>query len=133
MKIYDGGKIIAGAVVFLIIVTYPFWSNWGKTTKPPELSLATPTIEALKEKGCIEETSFMRVNHMKLLDEWKEQAVRDGDRLYRAKDGKLHSISLTGNCLGCHSNKGKFCDRCHDYVGAKPTCYRCHIIPAEGK
>ena len=30
MKLYDGGKIIAGIVVFLILASGPFWYERGK-------------------------------------------------------------------------------------------------------
>ncbi|HBB17924.1 MAG TPA: hypothetical protein DCZ97_13330 [Syntrophus sp. (in: bacteria)] len=73
----------------------------------------------------------MRASHMKLLAAWRDDVVREGKRTYTAADGRIHQISLTGTCLNCHSNKDKFCDRCHDYSGAKPACWSCHIIPEE--
>ncbi|HCX02472.1 MAG TPA: cytochrome C, partial [Syntrophaceae bacterium] len=48
-------------------------------------------------------------------------------------NGRTFEKSLTGTCLQCHSNKEQFCDRCHNYVGAKPSCFNCHIIPGEVK
>jgi len=131
MKLYDGGKIIAGIVVFVIAASVPFWYGRGKAVSPPDLKLDTPAIERLKEKLCVEPAPYMRANHMKLLSAWRESVVREGNRSYRATDGKVYKISLTGTCLECHSNKGQFCDRCHDYAGAKPNCWSCHIIPEE--
>jgi len=131
MKLYDGGKIIAGIVVFVIAASSPFWYGKGKVVPPPDLKLDTPAIEQLREKLCVETAPYMRANHMKLLAAWRESVVREGDRSYGATDGKVYEISLTGTCLECHSNKGQFCDRCHDYAGAKPACWSCHIIPEE--
>jgi hypothetical protein len=131
MKLYDGGKIIAGIVVFLIVASVPFWYGRGKAVPPPDLKLDTPAIERLKEKLCVEPAPYMRANHMKLLGAWRESVVREGNRSYKATDGKVYKISLTGTCLECHSNKDQFCDRCHDYAGAKPNCWSCHIIPEE--
>jgi len=131
MKLYDGGKIIAGIAVFLIVASVPFWYGRGKAVPPPDLKLDTPAIERLKEKLCVEPAPYMRANHMKLLGAWRESVVREGNRSYRAADGKVYKISLTGTCLECHSNKDQFCDRCHDYAGAKPNCWSCHIIPEE--
>ena len=131
MKLYDGGKIIAGIAVFLIVASVPFWYGRGKAVPPPDLKLDTPAIERLKEKLCVETAPYMRANHMKLLGAWRESVVREGNRSYRAADGKVYKISLTGTCLECHSNKDQFCDRCHDYAGAKPNCWSCHIIPEE--
>ena len=131
MKLYDGGKIIAGIVIFLIVASVPFWYGRGKAVSPPDLKLDTPAIERLKEKLCVEPAPYMRANHMKLLSAWRESVVREGNRSYKATDGKVYKISLTGTCLECHSNKDQFCDRCHDYAGAKPNCWSCHIIPEE--
>ena len=131
MKLYDGGKIIAGIVVFLIVASVPFWYGGGKAVSPPDLKLDTPKIQQLKEKLCVESTPYMRANHMRLLHTWRESVVRDGNRFYTATDGKTYKMSLTGTCLECHNNKAQFCDRCHDYAGAKPNCWSCHIIPEE--
>jgi hypothetical protein len=131
MKLYNGGKIMAGIVVFLILATVPFWSGRGKAVPPPDLKLDTAAIRQLKEKLCVEPAPFMRANHMKLLAAWRDSAVREGNRSYRAADGRVHQISLTGTCLECHSNKEQFCDRCHNYAGARPSCWSCHIIPEE--
>lgn len=131
MKLYDRGKIIAGIAVFVIAVTFPFWYGKGTAVAPPKLDLDTPAIAELAEKHCVEDTAWMRANHMKLLDVWRDSVVRQGNRTYIAKNGKSFEMALTGNCLQCHSNKDRFCDRCHDYVGVKPTCFNCHIIPEE--
>jgi hypothetical protein len=131
IKLHDHGIILAGIVVFLILATIPFWYGRGKAVAPPDLRLDTPAIAKLKEKHCVETTSFMRSNHMKLLNTWRDSVVREGNRFYRAADGKVYHASLTGTCLECHSNKVQFCDRCHDYAGSKPACWNCHIIPEE--
>ena len=131
MKLHDHGKILAGIVVFLIAATIPFWYGRGKAVSPPDLKLDTPAIQQLQDKRCVEATPFMRSNHMKLLNTWRDSVVREGNRSYRATDGKVYHASLTGTCLECHSNKGQFCDRCHDYAGSKPACWNCHIIPEE--
>jgi [DsrC]-trisulfide reductase subunit J len=131
MKLYDRGKVIAGIVVFIIAVTFPFWYGRGKPVTPPDLQLDTPAIQQLAEKRCVEDTPTMRSNHMKLLGVWRDRVAREGNRLYTSADGRVFEMSLTGTCLDCHSNKSKFCDRCHDYAGAKPTCWNCHIVPEE--
>jgi hypothetical protein len=38
------------------------------------------------------------------------------ERIYVNPEGKLFNMSLSNTCLDCHSNKEKFCDRCHDYA-----------------
>ncbi|MEI6152979.1 MAG: sulfate reduction electron transfer complex DsrMKJOP subunit DsrJ [Deltaproteobacteria bacterium] len=122
---HDKIKITAGIIIFLIIMLTPFWYNGltGKATYVPQLKIGTDAEQ------CIENTSYMRSNHSDLLNKWKEAVVREGMRVHKAGDGKLYIKSLTGTCLNCHSNKAQFCDRCHNYAGAKPQCWDCHIIP----
>jgi len=126
---YDAGKIITGIIIFLCLVTFPIWyiAASGKASSAPEPVIVTT------EKQCVESTQYMKDNHMKLLDSWKETVVRDGIRTYVASDGKEYTISLTGTCLSCHPNKAEFCDQCHDYVGRTPYCWNCHNIPEESQ
>ena len=133
MKNKKWGLIILGLAIFAVGVTFPFWYGAVKSSPAPVLSLDTPVIARMEQKRCVEDKAFMRSDHMKMLHAWRDEAVRDGDRHYTAKDGRRFEKSLTGTCLSCHSNKEQFCDRCHDYVGAEPTCYSCHVIPAEVK
>jgi len=125
--------ITLGLVIFVVGITFPLWYGNGRSMPPPVLSLDTPVINALTVKRCVEDTAFMRANHMKFLNAWRDEAVREGVRLYKAKDGRTFEKSLTGTCLQCHSNKEQFCDRCHNYVDVKPSCYHCHLIPGEVK
>lgn len=131
MKKYKWGIITLGLLVFIAGMTFPFWYGRGKSATAPALSLDTPAIAQLKEKRCVEDTSFMRANHMKMLKSWREEVVRDGHRYYKAKDGRTYEKSLTGTCIQCHSNKKQFCDRCHDYLNVKPSCFDCHVVPPE--
>ncbi|HLZ18571.1 MAG TPA: sulfate reduction electron transfer complex DsrMKJOP subunit DsrJ [Smithellaceae bacterium] len=133
MKNKKWGLTLFGLVIFVVLVTFPLWYGAGKTSPAPALSLDTPVINKLESKKCVEDKAFMRADHMKMLKAWRDEVVREGQREYTAKDGRKFEKSLTGACLQCHSNKEQFCDRCHNYVGAKPTCYNCHIIPEEVK
>jgi hypothetical protein len=119
---YDAPKVIAGIILFLALIFFPVWYNGvtGKAGYVPQLNTGTD------EKKCIEETAFMKVNHMNLLNAWKDTAVRTGVRTYTARDGKSYTMSLTGTCMKCHSKKAEFCDRCHNYAGVKPYCWDCH-------
>jgi hypothetical protein len=122
---HDAGKIIAGLVIFLAIVTSPMWyhSVKGAEPAPPELSIGTA------DPQCVAPTPFMRVRHMDLLDDWRDEAVRTDDTIHVSSDGKEYEKSLSGTCMNCHSNKQEFCDRCHEYVGAEPYCWDCHAQP----
>jgi hypothetical protein len=122
---YDRGSIIIGLGVFLGLFTFPIWYavGSGSSAERPELQLPT-------EQGpCIESTEYMRGSHMDLLSRWRDQVVREGSRSYTASDGRVHQISLTETCLGCHAQKEQFCEKCHDYTGVQPACWECHIVP----
>jgi hypothetical protein len=126
---YDAGKVIAGIIIFLSFLTFPVWYNAlkGKAAYIPDLKIVT------KEKQCVESTGYMRTNHIKLLNEWRDAVVREGNRLYVASDGKRYEMSLSGTCLKCHLNKADFCDRCHNYLQVRPACFHCHVVPEERK
>jgi len=131
---YDGWKIIIGLIIFVGIATFPFVYDIGKASvPPPEPKLDTPEIEKMAVKKCIESKSFMRAEHMVMLNNWRDWVVRDGDRIYTASDGQQYSMSLQNTCMKCHSNKSKFCDECHNYMAVKPYCWDCHIAPKEEK
>ena len=75
----------------------------------------------------------MRDTHMQILNEWRNAAVRDGERIYVNSKGKKYVKSLTNTCMGCHTDKEKFCDRCHNTVGVAPYCWDCHNLSPNQK
>ena len=130
---YDGGKIIIGLVIFLVILTFPLYSNFGTANIEPEPSIDTPEIRKLSEKKCVESKDFMRKEHMQMLDDWRDSVVRDGDTIFVNSEGKSFTMSLQNTCMKCHSNKKEFCDKCHTYMDVKPYCWDCHIAPKENE
>ncbi len=126
----DKNKILAGLAVFIAIITLPFWFNMGKAAPAPELEL---TAKAKAAKTCVMPTDFMKAEHMQLLDVWRHNVVRNGERAFVNAEGKLFDMSLSNTCLDCHSNKEKFCDRCHDYASVRPYCWDCHIDNPKGE
>ena len=55
------------------------------------------------------------------------EVVRNGETEYMSTSGEPHTMSLTGTCLSCHSNRDTFCTACHDYANVEPTCWDCHV------
>ena len=129
----DKKYIIAGLVVFCAIVALPFVLNIGKTAPAPEPVLT----EKAKAAGyCVLPKDEMKAGHMKKLDMWRDNVVRYGNRLYKNSSGKSFNMSLSSgenSCIGCHSNKVEFCDRCHNYASVRPYCWDCHNQPKEKK
>jgi hypothetical protein len=122
---YNAGKIIIGLIIFIGLVTSPYWLAGGKASPPPKLEVGT------KEKQCVESTAYMKSSHMILLNEWRDEVVRNGKRLYTNSQGKTYEMSLQNTCTKCHAKKTQFCDRCHNYVDASPKCWDCHLAPVE--
>jgi hypothetical protein len=130
---YNGGKILIGIIIFLLFVTFPFYYNIGKVSAKPEPKIDTPAIQQLPEKKCVESKEFMKAEHMRLLNEWRDSAIRESRRSYINSEGREFKISLQNTCMHCHSNKKEFCDKCHNYAAVKPYCWTCHIEPKEKK
>jgi hypothetical protein len=124
---YDGGKIIVGIVVFVILATSPLWFNALTKETPEAPKLQLPTNGSTE---CVEATEFMRTDHMELLNQWRNDVVRNGQRDYvSATTGKTYDMSLSRTCMDCHSNKAEFCDACHTYMAVSPYCWDCHVEP----
>ncbi len=125
---YDGGKIIAGLVLFAAFALFPFfWSNaMGTEAGAPELAKAKPGTQ------CVQAKETMREGHMQILNRWRDEVVRSGDHYFTGEDGLVHEKSLTNTCLDCHGERAQFCDKCHAYAGVAPYCWDCHVTQ-EGK
>jgi hypothetical protein len=124
---YNKGTIIPGLIIFVLFVTFPLWFNaFSKASALPK-----PELPPGGEKNCVAPVAEMRDNHMGLLNEWRDDVVRNNDRVAVTVDGKEYRKGLQMACMQCHSNKEKFCDSCHLYASVKPYCWDCHLTPAE--
>ena len=99
----DGGKIVGGRGVKVALLA-----------------------RATGGQRCIEPREEMRKNHPALLANWRERAVRLGERLHHSDAGLDVRISLTGTCLGCHGKATEFCDKCHAQSAVALSCWQCH-------
>lgn len=119
-------RSISALLVFLIVLTLPLLvsaANGDLMKGAPK-----PEIERADAEACVEDVAYMRANHMNVLKEAREQAVRFGVRT------EEHSLK---NCFTCHKDKSKFCDACHQYAGVQPGCFGeeggCHFAPTTKK
>ncbi|MCR4667388.1 MAG: sulfate reduction electron transfer complex DsrMKJOP subunit DsrJ [Desulfovibrio sp.] len=125
---YNARPVCIGIVILVVLLTAPFWVGlFGKNYT--ETGVQTPT----NHEACVEDADFMRAQHMRLLNEWRDQALRNENRTYVAKDGKKWEISLQNTCMKCHTSYKDFCEKCHISNSVSPYCWSCHIIPTEGK
>jgi len=121
----DRPFIVAGLIVFVAIVTTPLWR--GVTAR--NVVLAAPEIKLpAHEKQCVAPLNYMRASHMQLLEQWRDDVVRQQQPRYAAYNGRVYEKSLSKTCLSqCHGSRQEFCDRCHNYNGvAALNCWECH-------
>ncbi len=127
---YDGSKVIPGIIIFVLLMTCPIWYNLasGESDNKAEPQKAS-------HEKCIKDTDYMRAWHMDLLNTWRDEVVRGGDRFTKGIDGKTYEKSLTKTCMKCHTDQKKFCNECHDYAGVSDMiyCWECHVLPEESK
>jgi len=129
----DGAKIAFGTLVGFAVIGLPVLWNASGATAAPVPDLHTPVIDALPEKRCVEDTPYMREQHMQLLKFWRDSVVRGNARTYVNVRGESFDISLQNTCMHCHSDKAAFCDRCHNYVAVKVSCFDCHVEPEKSR
>jgi len=91
--------------------------------------IPTPEIQKGKGDKCVEDTDFMRRNHMEVILHQRKETVYKGIRT------KQHSLK---GCINCHAVNGDdnvpvsfknpkhFCNSCHTYAAVKMDCFECH-------
>lgn len=98
----------------------------GTATRVPR-----PTVAGGSGGKCVEDTPYMRRNHMELLLHQRDRTVRNGIRTTQ------HSLA---NCVACHASKetgrvtgskDAFCEGCHSYASVKLDCFECHSDKAK--
>jgi len=123
---YNKGTIIPGLILFVLLVTFPFWFNAFSTAS----TVPKPELPPGGEKQCVAPAAEMRASHMVMLNQWRDEVLRDGKRTAVTVGGKEYRKGLQMACMQCHTNKEKFCDSCHLYTSVTPYCWDCHLTPA---
>ncbi|GAB4361292.1 MAG: sulfate reduction electron transfer complex DsrMKJOP subunit DsrJ [Gammaproteobacteria bacterium] len=106
------------------------------TSAVADTRVPLPQLAPALGEQCVEDTDFMRRNHMDLLKHQRDETVHRGIRTRR------YSLK---NCLDCHAPKATtataatekhFCQSCHEYAGVRLDCFQCHARfgePSESK
>lgn len=104
------------------------------TTPGAVAGVNVPQLERGKGERCVEDTAFIRRNHMNLLKHQRDKTMHHGIRTSQ------HSLKA---CIECHassttgsvaSSKEDFCMACHSFAGVKLDCWDCHATkPAAPK
>jgi len=86
---------------------------------------------------CVEDTEYMKRNHMKLILHQRDKTMHQGIRTTK------YSLK---NCISCHATptkanpevrsvlgEGHFCQSCHAYNAVKIDCFECHSSKPSGE
>lgn len=107
--------VLVGTAALSAVVSYPAAAG-----------VDLPKLEKGKGDKCVEDTQFMRRNHMELLKHQRDDTMRKGIRTTQ------HSLK---KCVECHASeksgsvaasKEDFCAACHSYASVKLDCWDCH-------
>jgi hypothetical protein len=95
-----------------------------------------PDIPKGKGDQCVEDTDYMRKNHMDVLLHQRDETVHLGIRT------KKHALK---ECMECHAvydangqavshlNSKHFCVQCHEYTSVSIDCFDCHTSKPRAK
>jgi len=115
-----------GALLVTVFASLAFASEEGERTS------RVPTPVETKPLGdkCVEDTEFMKRNHMKLILHQRDRTMHKGIRTTK------YSLK---NCIACHATptkenpevrsvlgEGHFCQSCHAYNAVSIDCFECH-------
>ena len=125
----DKIRIFAGLIVFLALVAFPIWYTLGIAEDAPAPSFPSDLELPQNSSQCVKDKEYMIANHMDLLNQWRDEVVRQGDNTPVEIDGKQCEKSLTKGCMHCHTSRENFCAKCHNYADVQPTCWDCHLEP----
>jgi len=119
---------VALAFAFAAVGAAPATAADGAASRVP-----MPAVAISAPGQCVEDTQFMRRNHMELLKHHRDRTVHEGIRTTQ------HSLA---NCVACHAGRetgrvtgssDAFCEGCHRYAAVKLDCFECHTDrPAAG-
>ena len=100
------------------------------TNAEPAGRVPKPVLERGTGEKCVEDTAFMRRNHMTLLKHQRDETVHNGIRTKRySLNGciECHASRKTGSVIGSDQN---FCQACHSYAAVQLDCFECHASKA---
>ncbi len=121
-------------ISIVLVAVVMAWAGLNETQATTEKEsgdkdMLLPVIPRGQGDNCVEDTEFMRRNHMTVLRHQRDETVREGIR------GKPYSLN---ECVACHAVMGldampvtvaspeHFCRSCHDYAAVSIDCFQCH-------
>ena len=121
------GLLLAPLMVFGVALAAP------GTDLETQSRVPKPAIERGKGDKCVNDTEFMRKNHMTLLKHQRDETVHSGIRTRQySLNGciECHASQKSGRVIGSDEN---FCQGCHSYAAVKLDCFECHASKPQSK
>lgn len=114
------------------IVTVLFLSiAYAASSTAPKVGPVIVIDKTRAGERCVEDTDFMRKNHMQVLLHQRDDTMYNGVRTEK------HSLK---NCINCHASSKDnrvigsnehFCQSCHTYSAVSLDCWECHATKAK--
>lgn len=126
------GQSVRQAIYIALLALMSLTAS-AENAKTSSSRVPQPAIEPARGGQCVEDTAYMRRNHMNLLKHQRDDTLRGGIRT-----GK-NSLKA---CIECHASKttgsvnasnNNFCQSCHNYTAVKIDCFECHANKPEQK
>lgn len=123
-----------GRILALIVMLTSMTAAHGADGPDEAGNPLLPVIPEGQGTQCVEDTEFMRRNHMDLLMHQRDETMLRGVR------SQQYSLK---ECLDCHvvygpdevavtaSSPAHFCRACHDYAAVSIDCFECHASRPE--
>ena len=122
--------ILAASLAVLVTALLTTALAFAAETSGVKSSRIGPTVKTYKGDKCVEDTEYMRRNHMKVILHQRDETMHKGIRTQK------HSLK---NCVDCHADpktnsvlgKDGFCESCHVYTSVSIDCFSCHSAAPE--
>src|SRR5512140_3263901 len=119
-------------LLVLLVVSGLAFAAPGSAAEPAG-RVPKPVLERGTGEKCVEDTEFMRRNHMTLLKHQRDETVHSGIRTRQySLNGciECHASQKTGRVIGSDEN---FCQGCHSYAAVQLDCFECHTSKPQSK
>jgi hypothetical protein len=116
----------AALLAALILLPLAYYAMSQAVTKVSAENLPFLEKPDPKYQKCLRDAVYMRLHHMDLLLQARNDVVRLGQR----GDIRIEK------CFECHKNRNTFCNQCHTAANVYLNCFDCHgeplVLPTNG-
>lgn len=135
-SIGQAGSVASHVSMFLVMLVGIGLAGANMAQAEPLGGFVVPGSRAAAMDSCVEPTRAMRRYHMEYIRHQRDTTVYDGIR---------HTKYSLSGCVDCHaahdangvpvpvSDKGQFCNACHETAAVTLNCFDCHATVPDGE